>query len=476
MNGIMEEPKANQNVVQKEPMNQAQAVIRVSLSADKLTAYIELDPPEEGGNIPTLKELLNALTDNKVSYGLDFKVLKELAQTPVYEGKIAVAKGLPPVNGENATCSFQFNIVKNFKPKEKPDGSIDFYDLDIVDNVLQGQVLCKITPPTKGTEGLTVTKERILPKSGKTIPPMTGKNTALSADGTEICATIAGQVEFDGKKIHVNDSYYIDDVDNSKGNIKVNGNLIINGTIMQGLSVEAGGNIEVKGTIHSVTLKSGGNIVLRSGITGSELSCNGDLTSRFIENCKVFVKGSVNSEYILHSQIRCGKSIKIAGSLSKFMGGSCLVGQDIIAKDIGSAAGVKTDLELGTDPGIIERQQEIQTMIPELEKQIQSLNPLINLLQQLEVNGRLPHEKKKLLEDILLSCETNRAQIEEAKKELQEINETVRTKGYGRVVCTGSIYPGTKVKIGNAYLNVTDTLKSASLYYDEGTIRQGSAF
>ncbi len=452
------------------------AVLRVTLSDDKTEAYLEMEPPENGGSPPTQEDLQKAIAERNVVYGVDQDGILRLASQPVYFEKVLIAKGIPPKHGENGTCSFLFNIVKNFKPKERPDGSIDFHDLDTVENVFKGQLLCTITLPGEGTHGISVTNTVLPARKGKPITPLVGKNVTLSDDGTSVLALIDGQAEFDGFKIHVNESLHIDNVDNSTGHIKVVGNLIIRGMILPGLSIEASGNIEVSGTVSSAKITAGGSIVLRSGMTGSELTSGGDLSSRFIENCTLFVRGSIKSEYILNSHIKCGKNVQVVGHHSKILGGSCLAGKDILAMDIGSQADVRTELELGADPEFLRRQQEITALIPELERQNQSLKPLIALLQQLESANRLTPDKKQLLDNVHLSYETNVASIAEAKAEIEKISDIIRNRGYGRVVCAGTIYPGTRVKIGNVTKIVNEPYKAASLYYSEGEIRQGSAF
>jgi uncharacterized protein (DUF342 family) len=82
--------------------------------------------------------------------------------------------------------------------------------------------------------------------------------------------------------------------------------------------------------------QSRGNIKLKSGITGSELSCGGDLTCRFIENCKISVKGNITAEYILNSDVSCGGNLKTIGNISRIVGGICAVGQGFETKSIGS--------------------------------------------------------------------------------------------------------------------------------------------
>jgi uncharacterized protein (DUF342 family) len=56
--------------------------------------------------------------------------------------------------------------------------------------------------------------------------------------------------------------------------------------VLPGFRIEAGGNIEINGTVESAEIKAGGNIILRSGIIGSKLHCQGDLTSRLLKTVK----------------------------------------------------------------------------------------------------------------------------------------------------------------------------------------------
>jgi uncharacterized protein (DUF342 family) len=142
---------------------------------------------------------------------------------------------------------------------------------------------------------------------------------------------------------------------------------------------------------------------------------------------------------------------------------------------IGSPSVVKTKLELGSDPISIERQQELLELIPELEKQIKAIEPLLKLLQQLEAANRLTPDKAEALTKAKHTFHTQSAMLEDARMELNEINSAIFNKGFGRVICPGTIYPGTVVSIGSALYNVTDNLINASLYYRDGFIAIGIA-
>lgn len=448
------------------------AIIHISITDKGLRAYLNIEPPENGGKAPTLELLNAALSSQHISYNVDFERINDLASNPIYGEDILVATGLEPVDGINGSANFLIKTEKStLAPKTREDGTVDYRDLDIVENVVKGQTLCTIIQPTEGSPGFSVQGKELLQKKGRPAPSYLGRNTELSSDGTAILSKIDGQVEFVGNKINVDETFHIkENVDNSTGNIQVAGNLVIRGMVLPGFFIEAGGNVEIGGAIEHATIKAGGTVKLLSGINGSELYCSGDLKCKYIENSAVFVKGDLFTESIINSTVKCGKSIKVSGSIAKIIGGSCIAGQNIEANTIGSLSNVKTTLELGTDQFVIERQQKLLTQVAELEAQNESLIPLLDILMQLDGCNRLIPEKKKILDDVRYSYENNLQILEAAKNELEEIAFAMKAKGFGRIICTDTIHPGTKVLIGDASRIITDSMKNTSLYYHEGEI------
>ncbi|MDD4726879.1 MAG: FapA family protein [Tissierellia bacterium] len=458
----------NQNKEQTE--NPVDAVINVSISSNKLEASIYIEAPKYGGLEADYQSIKSALDNANVNYGINDKLIHIISKTPQYRKYIIIAQGISSINGKDGTFKLLFNTSKDFKPKTKKDGSVDFQNLETVESVSKGQILCEITHPVEGKDGMTVTGQVISFAPGKAVPSLLGKNTSYNEDKTAIRATTDGQVDFSKGKIDVNETFYISqNVDNSTGNIRVIGNVIVNGTILPGFSVEAGGNIEVKESVCSVDLKAGGNVVLRRGAITSKIACNGDLTSNFIENCNAFVKGDIKATYIMNSRIKCGNNIQTIGAISKIVGGNYVAGGNIESRTIGSTAGVQTFMEIGTDPETIDRQHMLLKELPELEKKFESLKSLIYLLQQYEAADRLTLEKKEMLRDATFSYNKISNTITSGKKELAEISEIIRAKGYGRIISRDTIYPGTTVKIGSRQMTVNEPLFNKSLYYtDEG--------
>lgn len=452
------------------------SIIEVYISNDNLKAVVNIKPPENGGIGPNMNSLRTAIANKNIIHGVNTKTLINICKEPIYNKDIVIANGTNPINGVDGSYKILFETEKNLKPKVKEDGTVDFYNLEIIENVKKEQILCNITFPTEGKDGMSVFGKKILATKGKPVPSLLGNNTKLNEDGTAILSTIDGQADFVNGKIIVNETLFIEgNIDNSTGNLKVTGNIIVNGEVFPGFTVEAAGNIQINGTVSSATLVAGGNIVLKNGIIGGKLRCDGDLTSRFIENCDTFVKGDIKTDYVLNSNIKCGKTLQATSKISKIIGGCYLVGENIEARTIGSIAGTKTFLELGTDSDIIQRQQELTREIPLLETKVESLIPLISLLKQFEAAKRLTPDKKQALDDAIFTYNQITETIENGKQELEQISESIKSKGYGRIVCTDTIHSGTTVKIGTLQMKVQNPIIGKSIYYSKDNIRIGTA-
>ncbi len=453
------------------------AVIRVVTDEGELNAYLRIDPPENGGACPTFEKMQYALAAAGIAYNIDMGKLRELEAAPVYGSFIPIAAGYAPKDGVNGTAAFFVRTEKpNMTPKIREDGTVDYFDLDIVENVKKGQVLCTITLPTEGTPGRSVKGKELAQVKGRPVASYVGSNTELTEDGTAIVSKIDGQVVFANHRISVNETFRVrENVDHSTGNLNVVGNIVIAGTVMPGFRVEATGNIQVGGVVESALLKAGGNIRLQGGIIGSEVTCDGNVTGRFMERCGMFVKGDVQAEYIIDSNIRCGKNIRAVGRDAKIIGGSLIAGENIESRTIGSPAGVSTRLELGTDPGILQRQQQLVAQIADLEKSLKSMQPLLELLYQLKSAGALTPDKREIFENVSYSFESNSTILDADRQELAEINQQLAKKGYGRVVCTETLHFGCVVVIGGESFYVKKDMPFAGLYYQDGEIRVGMA-
>lgn len=454
------------------------ASVFVSISKDFLEAFIEFVPPKNGGEPITMDKVKQEIAKKNIVFGIDNQLLINLVEQPIYDTKILFATGTPKKDGENGAIIWHVKSNSSLQPKENPDGTVNFRDLGIAVNITKGQVLCTITQPKIGEEGMTVTGSKIAPAIGRKAPSPLGKNVVFNEDKTQVIANIDGQLNMVANKVSIEQTLVINsDIDNSTGNIIFVGNVFIKGGVNSGFVVEAGGSIEVTGFVEAATIKAGGDIILRSGMNGASkgtIECAGNLTCTFLENCDIHVDGNLNTQYTVHSHIKVGGNIELVGKIASLVGGHCHAGGSLSAKTIGNLYGLKTEIVLGALPSLLIRQRELSNEIPDLMTKIDSLSKIINMLSPLEEANRLPAERVSMLENARYSIVSCKEKLEENKTELATIEEKVNEKTDGKVSCKGIIHPGTKVTIGSAKYLVDQPLNFSTLYYSNGEIVIGS--
>lgn len=452
------------------------AQISVIVSPDKMKASICINAPD-GGRIATIQDVLDALNKNGVCHGINKVNLENIAKYPVYNEEILIAEGTEPVNGQAGKVQFYFETNKDKKPTVLEDGRVDFRELNIIESVEQGKVLCELIPPLPGVPGMTVVGNEIPALGGKAAKLPRGKNVEVSEDGQRLVAAIDGQVNYIDGKVNVFSNYEIKaDVDNSTGNVNFVGNVSVRGNVLSGFTIEAGGTVEVLGVVEGATIIAGGDIILRRGMQGigkGVLISGGDIIARYIENSRIEAKGSIKSEAVMHSSIKCGNKLELAGKKGLLIGGVCKVGKEISAKVIGSYMATVTEIEVGIDPSLKERYKQIREEITVIEEDIRKADQAISILKKLEMTGNLTPEKQEIMAKSVRTKIHFINKSNELKQEFLEIEKRLQEEAQGKVKASDLIYPGTKVSIGTCTMYVKENLQYCCLYRDGADVRVG---
>ena len=81
------------------------------------------------------------------------------------------------------------------KPKIRPDGSVDYWSINMVEPVEKGQVIAIYKPPVPGEDGMTV-KGRPLPaKRARELPPLKGRGFTRQEDGNTYTSNMDGKID-----------------------------------------------------------------------------------------------------------------------------------------------------------------------------------------------------------------------------------------------------------------------------------------
>lgn len=463
------------NALQQKENTDAEAMI--SLSPDRMEAVMTLTHPVGDGAKVTMEKALQALQQGQVNFGIDYGKIETYVNQQTYGSSFVCAAGTKPVDGADGFVTYHFRAVTKKRPNISENGTVDFKNLDLIENVKNGDLLAEQTLPTKGTPGTDVLGKPVQQKAGKPAVFRPGKFAEFSKDNLQIIATVDGQVMVRDSKITVSPVYQVPaNVDNTTGNIRFNGKVVVKGNVKSGFIVEADGDIEVMGVVEGAILKSNNNIILSRGVQGNnqaELLCKGDLVAKYIENTKINSGGNVEAECILHSIVYAKKKIVIRGKKGLIVGGVVKAGEEIDAQIIGSSMGTQTIIEVGIDPNLKTKYDQAQSNLKEVSKNLQNLTKTIAILNRMDKASQLPASKKDMLVRSVKTYEVMKDQQIDYQEEIQSMSDQMENSTKGKVHVSRIIHPGVKITIHNAVKHVYDDLAMATLYYKEGDIAIG---
>lgn len=411
-----------------------------------------------------------------IKIGLDEDTLKRALYERYYNTKILIAEGFKPVNGKDGYIKYFFDLGKKIAPKVLEDGTVNYRELNIINNVSKGDVLAELVPPKEGKDGLKVTGETISYKKGKSPVLRYGKNVRLLDNGVTLVATKDGHVEIKGGKIVVSDVYEVENVDNTVGNIYFNGSVFVKGNVYNGFQIKADGDVVINGLIEGAYVENGGDVVVKRGIQGLNkltIKTAGRVTTRFIENAIINSKMTITAEAIMHSQVFTKEDITLIGKRGLIVGGVCRAGKNIHAKTIGSSMATKTILEVGTDPELKDKSEKLKNEIEQLEENLGKIMKSLELMNKLKNIRSLSNDQAEMYSKLIMTKETLEEDLNKLKDEYEFIRVQIESISRGKIKVADTVYPGVKIVIGNGTMTVRDELKRCTFYNEGGEIRIG---
>lgn len=449
--------------------NEPKYFLDIFVSANRLKAYLRVKLFSEDAKI-NVEDIYARLKEEKVTYGIKTEDIKNYCVNKEFYKELVVAEGKAPKNGTDAYIKYYFDFSDNIRFREKEDGTIDFKNIDNIKTVHKDNLLCEKINAVEGINGIDVMSNIVPCPNVKDISLPTGKNTYISDDGLKLLSSVDGCVHMKNNSINVDSVYTVASVDHSTGNIDFLGSVVINGDVKSGFTVKAKNDITVRGMVEGATLISGGDISISNGMNGrntGKIKAEGNVTSKYIENCEVNADKNVYSGAIINSNVYASKSIMLRGERATIIGGECKAGEIISAKTIGTKNNISTkisiDLEQYSDQNTSDKgevtklDQEIKVKvkdIKELERKIKLVLPYIKKSQDNEKIYKLA-----ILKKIEMTKELGALKA----KKLEFLNRNKKIEEY-KILCSGIIYANTRISIGWMNYVVREDLSYSKIY------------
>jgi len=428
--------------------------IEIDISADELLAKLKVvAPSEEDAPAVSISDLTEALKKSGVTYGLKKDVLEKIATGKIFNKWAEVAIGDKHTEGKDGSTKFHFSTEgPKVKIKEDSSGKINIRDLNLIENVKSGDILCELIPPKPGKSGMTVQEKVIPSKEGEKAKLPPGKNATPSEDGTKLLADTDGMVVWDGSNVAVEPIFVTDKVDASVGNIRFNGSVVVNGEVGDGFEIHASEDVNIAVTLGMVTIEAGGDVNVAGGIFGhniGKITADNNVKIKFIQDAKVQAKGHIIVEdYILNSEVIASGPVVVKGP-SGWISGSTVASETLIYTNTAGTHNslADTNLIIGHDPNALMELERLYEAIENKIKDFLKLKASLIKLRTIKARTELNFQQEKLYTKILSAIETIRLQITETDSSANKIINMAKQTLAGYVFIEGTAYEGTTIKI-----------------------------
>ena len=128
---------------------QEQKQPQLNISSDGMEAYLRLPVPSLGEPY-TEDKILQFLSEKGVCVGIQKEAIKGLLDAGIYERDVRVAVGTKPVDGTDGYYEYEFNSDFSKKPKIREDGTVDYWSMNLIEVVREGQEIAKYHPAVDG--------------------------------------------------------------------------------------------------------------------------------------------------------------------------------------------------------------------------------------------------------------------------------------------------------------------------------------
>lgn len=445
---------------EEPPAPELDAMVVAFVATDAMSAWVYAYPPVGAGRELDADMVRGALREAKVTFGIDAELCSELpAIEERYFHLFPVARGRQTVFGEDGRIIDLFSRSTERKIKVDEFNRVDYAAISVVQNVEEGETICRIIPPIRAEPGCTVLGRKLPARDGIPATVPKGRNTALSEDGTALIATKTGHVEFCNRTFQVRPILDIaGNVDYSTGNINFLGDVHVHGDVCTGFVVRAMGTITVDGVVEPCTVEAGNDLIIVKGAQGdgrAVLRASHSIYAKFLESCCVYAVESLHSDCLINCDVCCDGTVEVNTGRGTVIGGNIRCAHEVNALAMGSRAEIPTEVVLGGLPCQGFDQEVLLMEIADLESELEAVEQQPDSPTKFTRTGKL------------------RMQISVDKKKLEQLRESLEDPaeksdeepGVRRLSC-GVAYPGVSVTIGsgnyrfqretrpvNAYLN-----------------------
>lgn len=435
------------------------AAVEINADQSGTVANLIITAPKNGGRPATVEMVAEALKASGVVSGIDEYDIKQAIQEKLYDVPVCVARAIPPKRGKNGYVSFNYDKDRKLKPLRDEFGVANYRELNFIVPIRKGDVIANITLPTEGTPGENIFGQPIPAEMGLAAKVTVGRNTAVTAPGTEIVAMCDGHLVYGTGCFNVETTVTVKkDLDLSIGNIDFFGDVHVMGNVMEGFVINAGGSVKIDGSVFDGMITAGGSVNIVGGAINSRIKCENNVSIGFCENTSIIAKGNVESKQFAFCDVFCYGGLTAKGGAGVIAGGKITSMLDVNAGVIGSEKYTRTEINIGDGSVIFARKRQAEEELSDSESAIASAERNISFLKHRRnlQGGLLTESQQRQIKTETQNKLFHTMRKKELSKLIAQLENDIKNKDNLCAKVTGMIYPGAFFCINFLTLEVTE--------------------
>ena len=371
---------------------------------------------------------------------------------------VVVARGFLPVPEIPPHAALEPKFRRTGPLVDENVQRVDFRELSGVFVVRKDEAIARIIPRREGAPGSDVRGAEVPYPRESPENYVAGRNVVQRED--RLASAVDGRLLVTGNRLDVDEVLLIKGgVDYHTGHIAFPGDVVIEGQVRDGFRVRSGGSIVCKTTLDAFDVEAKKNLECPQGIIGrarAQIRVGGDLNAKYVQNCKVAVRGNVRvPTAIVNSKILCLGMIDL-GDKGVVMGGELHALHGLRCGRLGNQAMQRTVVRAGIDFTV--------------EQRLAQANERMRLIsarsRQIEAAGRSRPgpELERARAEIAKAADAVRALITELLGKLDADDSAV-------IEAKGEIFPGVVIEICRVSIVVGEKLKAGTFKLDKAAGR-----
>ncbi len=460
------------------------AKIRFKVQNDNMSAVMLVGRPSED-YVVTMEEIEEAMAEEGIVFGVLTDRIQAAVDNQAFLSEIPCAKGVLPVPGKNGELKFVVQTKTELRPKIRDDGTVDYHDLGLINEIDKGRLICRRTRPIPGEDGTDIYGAPVPFTPGKYPDFPMGDGTEISKlDDTKLVAARDGFIHYEDGVISIPEVFVLNsDVNNGTGNLSFRGSVVVNGCVREGFRIQSGKDVTINGVVEGAHISAGGNVSIRDGFAGmnnGEIWAAGNVDSKYLQNAVVKCGGNLTTEYAINSFLTVGGEIHAETGRGTIAGGTAHALNSVYANFIGADTYVDTKVIIDDLPDKFWNYQEMNhshnyhQASGNAEPSGEYVNPYADPYANDPI--RNPYDPKKALEDFendgYLDGDFELEQstsLTNEPSDVQKANRLRRNKD-AKIVIKDCVYPEVKLQIGVVSIDVERETKCTKYTSENGEI------